>query len=408
MLWIGGGSAGAADIRLVGFGTFGFAALDEDLRYLRHIDESGTLKADSLIGAQLEAVFSPRWSATIQVVASADRERDEGYEAEPRWAFVSFRPNNDWLLRAGRLRPPVLLNTQNAEVGVTYDVARLPVEVYSLSPVYDIDGAAVTRTWSLPDRDISLEAYWGKTELAFRIPFQRHPSQTFFPQGYFPEKVTFRGLVLSHAATPFLLRGGIHHARLKPGAGLQFIADFAPTSIPAPAPFGGTVFVPTTTSEINVTALTLAAEWASGDWRITTEYGGRFVDDSSIGIDSNSGYVTAARRFGAWTPYVTYARLLSEPGTRALYRRLDSTPVPLGAQAPPLSLPANYHRILADQVFVYDQYSIMLGAAYSFSATSKLKLEWMRTRVGLASVLVDGDVHNESFNVYSMSYSVAF
>ena len=93
---------------------------------------------------------------------------------------------------------------------------------------------------------------------------------------------------------------------------------------------------------------------------------------------------------------------------RTLYRTLDTTPVPLAALGPPLFLPATYHAMLADQVIAYDQHSTMLGASYSFSATSKLKLEWMRTRVGLVSALVDGDVHDKSFNVYSVSYSFAF
>lgn len=50
----------------------------------------------------------------------------------------------------------------------------------------------------------------------------------------------------------------------------------------------------------------------------------------------------------------------------------------------------------------------MIGISYSFSPTSKLKAELMRTKVGLASGLVDGDVHNRSFNVFSLGYSVAF
>jgi hypothetical protein len=50
----------------------------------------------------------------------------------------------------------------------------------------------------------------------------------------------------------------------------------------------------------------------------------------------------------------------------------------------------------------------MLGASYSFSPTSKVKLEWMRVKVGLASALVDGDVHDRRFDVYSVSYSFAF
>jgi hypothetical protein len=82
--------------------------------------------------------------------------------------------------------------------------------------------------------------------------------------------------------------------------------------------------------------------------------------------------------------------------------------VPLATQGPPLFVPANWHHFLADRISVYDQYSIMLGTSYSFSATSKLKLEWMQTKVGLASSLVDGEVHNQRFNVFSVSYSMSF
>ena len=77
------------------------------------------------------------------------RTRDDGAEAKIRWAFISFRPDNDWLFRVGRVRPPFGIHFQNAEVGVTYDQVRLPQEVYSFRPVYDFDGGAVTKTWSL-------------------------------------------------------------------------------------------------------------------------------------------------------------------------------------------------------------------------------------------------------------------
>ena len=59
-------------------------------------------------------------------------------------------------------------------------------------------------------------------------------------------------------------------------------------------------------------------------------------------------------------------------------------------------------------IFLYDQYSIMLGASHNLTLTSKLKFELMRTKVGLTSALVDGDIHNKSFNVFSMSYNFAF
>ena len=340
--------------------------------------------------------------------------RDDGYEAKVRWAFLSYRPRNDWLFRAGRLRPPVLINTQNAEVGVTYDSARLPAEVYTLSPVYDIDGAAVTKTWELDSGDLALDAYWGKTDIRYRLPFQRSPNAAQVlgsvglpTDGYVPQDITFKGLILSHTSGPLSLRGGFHHARVRPQPPVP--ETFAPTSFPGPPPVGGVIYQPVSPqTRFDVTVITLGAEWRPGAWRLTSEYGQRISNDTMLGPASKSGYVTLARGFGNWTPYLTHARLRSPGDQRRLYQDLNSTPVPLGAQAPPLSLPADLHQVFADIVTVFDQRSTMLGVSYSFSPTSKLKAEWMRTRVGLASALVDGDVHYKSFNVFSLSYSVAF
>lgn len=403
----GAGTAQAEpQFTLSGYGTIGYAIADQDVGYLRYIDKDGTIKADSLFGLQLDARFDPRWSATVQGVASAPRTRDSGYEAAIRWAFVGFRPRSDWLLRGGRLRPPVLIATQNAEVGVTYDVARLPVEVYSLSPVYDVDGAAVTKTWLAGESEVDVDAYWGRTRLNYRLPFQRFGEQ---PR-YFPEKVTLAGLVVSYLSGPLLLRGGVHRATLRAGGDVPFEQADVPTTIPAPPPFGGTLYLPSnaTVDTIGITVVTFGADWRHDDWRVIGEFGQRIVRDIDYGPDSKGAYVTVSRSVGQWTPYATYARLLSGSRPRDLYRTLNETPVPLAALGPPYFLPATFHQSLADNVIVYDQHSTMLGASYSFSATSKIKLEWMRTHVGLASALVDADFHRRSFNVYSISYSFAF
>ena len=395
--------ATSADFKLSGFATAGYAISDQDFRYLRYIDDGGTFKVDSLAGAQAEVQFDPKWGATLQLVASAPRTQDNGAEVKVRWAFVSFRPDNDWLFRVGKLRPPIFIHSQNAEVGVTFDQVRLPPEVYSLSPVYDFDGGAVTKTWSLNGSEISLDAYWGKTDLKFRLP-QRDAAAV-----YVPEKVRATGLILSHTTDSLMLRGGAHRVTIELGDGRVAPGPFTPTPIPLPAPIGGTLYVPETTfSKFDLTVLTLGADWRAGDWRITAEYGGRILEDVKIGLGGHSGYVTLARQMGKLTPYVTHGRLISDSDTRGIYEAVNSTPVPIAAQIVPPFVPPTFHRFLADQMAVFDQYSTMLGASYSFSATSKLKFEWMRTKVGVASALVDGDVHNKSFNVFSVSYSAAF
>ena len=398
------GIVSAVDFQLTGFGTLGYSrSFERDLTYLRYIDHGGTLKVDSLIGVQAEAQFNPQWGATVQAVASAPRTRDDGYEAKVRWAFLSFRPDNDWLIRLGRVRPPMFINTQNAEVGVTYDSARLPAEVYTLSPVYDVDGAAVTKTWSLPSTELNLDGYWGKADVKYRNHYQLDP-----PATYFPERITAKGLVLSHASGPVLLRAGIHHAELEATGSEQFPRAYAPTDIPGSPPSGGTLYLPTgTMSKTDIRVLTMGIDWRSEPWRVTAEYAKRKAPDTDLLVNDQSAYLTVARRLNAWTPYVTYARILSKPETRQIYRDVYDTPVPLAVQGAPFFVPENYHRLLGNFP-VFDQYSIMLGTSYSFSPTSKLKFEWMHTKVGLVSSLVDGEAQDRSFNVLSVSYSLAF
>ena len=311
---LAGGAAHAVDYTLAGFATLGYARSDERFQYLRYIDKQGTLKADSLIGLQGEARFDPQWSATAQIVSSAPRTRDDGVEATVRWAFVSYRPNNDWLLRAGRLRPPVLINTQNAEVGMTFDQARLPIEVYSLSPVYDLDGAAFTRTWIRDESEIALDGYLGRSKIKSRIPYQRDVNQALFPDQYFPANVEFMGLVATHTSGPLLLRVGVHRATVKPDNGREFLDGFDPIPFPAPAPFGGTLYVPgKKINSIEVSVLTLGAGWRMGDWKVTGEYGQRKLQDTKLSVGSRSAYVTVARSIDQWTPYVLSLIHISEP-----------------------------------------------------------------------------------------------
>lgn len=399
----------AADYSLLGFGTLGYAVSDQKAPYLRYIDKQGGFKADSLIGLQGEVQFNPQWGATIQVVGSAPRSRDDGLEATVRWAFLSFRPSNDWLIRAGRIRPPVLMNTQNAEVGMTYDAARLPAEVYSLSPVYDIEGVAVTRSWLGDSTDVGIDGYYGRSKVRQRTPFQRDTNQGFVPDKYFPEAIAFRGLVLSYGSTALTVKVGAHHASLRPDKGRTFVEDPSPVDFPGPPPFGGTLYVPgAITKKISVTALSLGAEMRKGAWRASGEFGRRIVSGTNMGPASNAAQVNIAYEYGNLIPYLGASSLLSASSVRKYYLQLRNAAVPIGAQGPPLFLPATYHGVFADAIYVYDQRSIMVGTSYKFNSSSKLKFELMRTKVGLASALVDGDVHHKSFNVLSMSYNFVF
>jgi len=277
--------ANAFDYSLSGFGSIGFAINDQPIAYLRHIDDSGTFRSDSLLGLQLEARLTPQFSATVQMVASAARDKDTGAEAAFRWAFLSYRLTDEWLVRVGRLRPPVLLNSQTGEVGVTYDQARLPVEVYSLSPVYDVDGAAVTKVWSTDTVEYGLDGYLGNTRIKFRDPRTLDSLYTKSRGAYIPERIRLTGIVLSVATESATLKLGMHRVNVWPYGNRPARDELFQIPVPGAPPVGGTLFVPgNIIQQVDINVVTLGGDWRFGNWRMLAEYGERDVRDSTIGI----------------------------------------------------------------------------------------------------------------------------
>ena len=132
MLAAAAAPAGAQDmsqsISYSAFGTLGAAVSDRDYNYQRFINSSGTVKRDSVFGTQVDAQFNPEWSGTLQLKAAPATNADSRWALTASWAFLSWRPNNDWLVRAGKVRIPLYLFSENLDVGQSYDFARMPTE----------------------------------------------------------------------------------------------------------------------------------------------------------------------------------------------------------------------------------------------------------------------------------------
>ena len=111
----------AADFSLSGFGTLGFAKSDKPYKYQRFVDDGGTFRRDSVAGIQLDAWLSPSVGATVQALASPSSNHDDRFDGTLAWAFVSWRPTNDWLVRVGKQRIPLYLYSQTYNVGTTYE-----------------------------------------------------------------------------------------------------------------------------------------------------------------------------------------------------------------------------------------------------------------------------------------------
>lgn len=414
------GSAAAIDWAFSGFATLGYARSNQSFAYQRYVDDQGTLKRDSVAGFQIDAKLGPEFAATLQTKLAAPTHRDDGVRASIAWGFLSWRPNNEWLLRAGKFRVPLYVHSETQDIGTTFDTATLPVEVYSQSPTNDFTGVSASRSWNTSNGEVVLDAYWGRARTSTRV-FSRYDITEAFPDafarpGYLSLLVNVSGLALAFRRNDDLYRAALVRAQLKSRSPLLFVDHYPFKEIPELPGVGyydpEDIFFERAAlkSRVRVPVVILGLD-VGGPFgtRVAAEFGRRIVKET-LGFDSKGAYVSVRRRWGAWTPYLTLATLRSTDGDRAEFAAVDNQRVPdFLPLAPLINL---LQRASADSIVIYDQTSLALGTSYRLSPTSILKAEWQRVRVGQYSALIDPPlgvtIHHQRINLFSLSYSVVF
>jgi len=408
----------ALDLSWSGFATLGYARSDAPYLFQRSIDRNGTFDRDSVLAGQVDAKLSPEWSATLQLKAAPAAKRDNRWDLSASWAFIGWRPNNDWLLRAGRLRVPLYLHSETQDIGVISDMARPPNEMYWLTPTSDFTGLYATRSWAVGDGEFSADAYSGFADTSFR-QWSRNGLPPVQPPGAFftDVRVKSTGIVLTVRQPTTLWRAGLHRTVTTRSDGGPFVVryprvDLAPgvgywqvdDALPGPG-------VPTVGSINNMIATVGADVQLPEGWRIAGEIARVRQLDTELGADASSAYATVFKTIDRFTPYVSASRLLSGKRQREWYARLSQ------AQLPPVAPGANQivglQQAFADFVNIFDQRSLAIGVSYSLTPSSKIKAEWMRTHIGAGSAMANSPPgtaapHDTSLNVLSVNYSIAF
>lgn len=146
----------AVDYSLSGFGTVQYTIGDNEQKYLRFVNEDGTFKVNSILGAQLDVQLNQEFSATVQYVIAPKQRRDEGVELDNRWAFLKYKPNDNWHFKLGRQRLNFYLDSENLDVGHTYVPTNLSPEVYFNAGVLAVDGFSANYNF-----EDSAGRYWG-------------------------------------------------------------------------------------------------------------------------------------------------------------------------------------------------------------------------------------------------------
>jgi len=408
-------SSQAVDLAYSGFGTLGYAQSNQASHFQRFIDEHGTFKRDSVLGGQLDLRLAPEWSATVQATVAPSLSSDDKLDLSVTWAFLSWRPGNDWQVRLGKQRLPLFLQTENRDVGQTYDMVRLPVEVYAVAPSTDVTGLSISRTWLTDTGEWALDAYTGAEDLEVRS------SSRDLGTRFLHVRTQATGMALSlKLDSGSTLRGSLLRAVTRQRDGSRLVGRFPAVELPygmgsyyqvdpsLPGPGVGS------TSEIINDVITIGADLAVADnWRVVSELSRVIQHKSDVGANTVGGYLAVLHKMGRYTPYVSIARLRSLGAPLRTVEALDAvtlSPYLPPDQAGPLALS---QRAAADAIPAYDQTSLAIGLSYALTPNSKLKGEWMRTHVGRRSAMVDGQKgdappRNLDIDVFSLNYSFAF
>ena len=343
--------ASAVDFSYSGFSTAAYSQTDTDLADVGYssqpdsIDKGGSFETDSKLGVQLTAKFNDIFSATVQGVAYTDLTGD--FEPHLDWAYVRAQATQSLSFRGGYLRAPTFMYSDSVFVGYANTWVRPPLEVYNLSPVYQLLGVDATYRTQLGAFTVTVNPYFGESEvdtanLTLDVP-------------------EWKGLATSVNVGSFQARVGYGVVELKTDANsISALTDplFAiPSSICAGCAPEAQKFI---IGGAKIANFNVGVQYDDGTNFVATEYAKSNADGGEYFMpDRYSAYVTYGRRFGNLMPYATLA------GSRR------ETPMSTNA----ISIPAlsdAVNGVIASQGAT-DQDSYSLGVRYELPSFSVVK-----------------------------------
>ncbi len=257
---------------------------------------------DSKLGGQLSAQFNDQWSAVLQVVSQ--HQYDNGYDPMVEWANVKYQVSPELSVRIGRIALPSYLISESRFVGYANTWAHVPTEVYSVLSITSDDGIDVTHRKSFGDINNTFQAFYGTAKA--KLPGDTKVKST--PTWGFNDSVEFGSWTLRAGYSNYTLDldvpsiSGLF-------TGLGFIADSA-GAVQLPefqlaAQQARDLSQKYSLKSIKMSALSLGLNYDPGNWFVMSE----FVAFQSEGFltNSKSWYSTVGYRWGAFTPFFSYA-----------------------------------------------------------------------------------------------------
>lgn len=234
---------------------------------------STDLATDSKFATQLDARFSNKLSAVVQVVAMP---RPNGkWEPRIEWANVKYAVTPQLSVRLGRTALPGYMLSDARLVGYSMHWVRPPVETYSLNSITNSDG--VDASWISGSGALTntLQGWYGTTKVDIIGQLGNRTRDVKARKIY--------GIADSIQYGDFSARAGVTVAdlELSPLPGIQLASQ--------------------------VRQYNVGAAYDAGNWFAQSEYS--TIDFGTLSRSQKAFYATGGVRIDKLTPYVTYSQV---------------------------------------------------------------------------------------------------
>ncbi|UGQ48194.1 hypothetical protein [Massilia endophytica] len=312
-----------------------------------------SMDVDSRLGAQLTVNPSKQWSAVVQVVSERTVHHD--FRPHIEWANVKYQATPDLSLRFGRIALPLFLAADYRKASYALPWVRPPVELYSSLPVSSSDGVDVGYRWTAAGVKQETQLMYGATHV--RVG----PGSSARAHGV-------RGISHTASQGDLSVRATLMAAQLALDEGGELV-----NALGRFGSAGAALGERYSMASKRITAFSMGFNYDPGHWFLMGEFG-RFNARSLLG-DRSAWYLSSGRRWGAFTPYLTYARVGSNTPTSVPGIPLQGLARGVAAQA------ATVNNELNRQLHtIAEQHSAIAGLRWDFASHAALKLEHGRVR----------------------------
>jgi hypothetical protein len=355
-------------IRISGFGTVGVVHTEAPAGwgFRRSFQQPAGTQAtradvDTRLGVQLNYATNSQIELVGQVIAKR-RLPDAAAGDAVEWAFAAYRPTAELAIRAGRLNLDQFLMSEFRNVGFAYLYVRPPVEYYGTIPS-NLDGADVTRTWTLDDTRWRAKGFLGRSKTT----------------GIALTNVV--GLALARESDGLLVRAGWTRARLAHNFDgvtpvLEALDQIRSLPIPSVSAEAAVLRSYIDLAAEPLTYATLGMTYEHGPWQTAAE-----VMRVTFGnADTKAGYASIGRRIGEVSLFGMVSGATGGPS-------IVATPAWGGLLTPVIGPAAAQQAQMLGAMAAHAasqssrQTTVSLGARWDIHPQMALKVQWDHVRV---------------------------